>query len=75
LPEEPYLRLLDLAAEAGMLEGVCQGFEDADAGRVKPACEVFEEVRAVRDTTLKGRTSDSDSHANGEKRPRCERSG
>ncbi len=43
---EAYQRLLDLAAEADLSEGSRQGIEDAEAGRVHPAREVFEEMRA-----------------------------
>jgi len=43
---EAYQRLLDIAAEADVSEGNRQGFEDAEAGRVRPAREVFEEMRA-----------------------------
>jgi prevent-host-death family protein len=46
---EAYQRLLDLAAEADVSEGNRQGIEDAEAGRVQPAREFFEEMRARYD--------------------------
>lgn len=46
---EAYQRLLDLAAEADAAEGIRQGIEDLEGGRVRPAGEVFEEMRARYD--------------------------
>lgn len=46
---EAYQRLLDIAAEADVSEGNRQGLEDMEAGRVRPAREVFEEMRARYD--------------------------
>jgi prevent-host-death family protein len=43
---EAYQRLLDIAAQADVAEGNRQGSEDEEAGRVRPAREVFEEMRA-----------------------------
>jgi len=43
---DAYQRLLDLAAEASAAEGVRQGLEDLDTGQVRPAREVFDEMRA-----------------------------
>lgn len=40
-----YQRLLDIAAEADVHEGIRQGLEDLAAGRTRPAREVFEELR------------------------------
>ena len=37
--------LLDLAAEADECEGVRQGDEDVASGRIRPASEVFAELR------------------------------
>jgi prevent-host-death family protein len=42
---EDYERLLDLAAEADLHEGIRQGLEDLRLGRSRPAEEVFEELR------------------------------
>jgi PHD/YefM family antitoxin component YafN of YafNO toxin-antitoxin module len=41
-----YQRLLDLASDADVLEGIRQGTEDIAAGRVAPADQVFAEIRA-----------------------------
>jgi prevent-host-death family protein len=43
---EAYQRLLDLAAEASMAEGIKQGWDDATAGRTALASDVFDELRA-----------------------------
>ena len=43
---EAYQRLLDLAAEASVAEGIRQGLEDVEAGRTRPAQDVFDEIRA-----------------------------
>ena len=40
-----YQRLRNLAAEASADEGIRQGLEDVAAGRVRPAQEVFDELR------------------------------
>ena len=40
-----YQRLLDLAAEADIHEGVRQGLEDLREGRTRPASEVLQEMR------------------------------
>jgi prevent-host-death family protein len=43
---ESYQRLLDLAAAASAEEGIRQGLEDVKNGRIRPAREVFDEIRA-----------------------------
>ncbi len=43
---EAYQRLLDIAADASVAEGIRQGREDVEAGRTRPADEVFAEMRA-----------------------------
>ena len=40
-----YQRLLDLAENARVLEGIRQGLEDMRAGRGRPAEEVFADIR------------------------------
>lgn len=42
---EAYQRLLDIAARNDVFEAIRQGMEDAARGRVRPAAEVFEELR------------------------------
>ncbi len=42
-------RLLDLAAEASVAEGIRQGLEDVARGRTRPAREVLNEIRAEYD--------------------------
>ena len=42
---ESYQKLLDLAEEAKVLEGIRRGLEDMRQGRGRPADEVFEEMR------------------------------
>ena len=42
---ESYQKLLDLAEEAKVLEGIQRGLEDMRQGRGRPADEVFEEIR------------------------------
>lgn len=42
---EAYQRLLDLAAQASAAEGIRQGLTDLQAGRVRSAQAVFDEVR------------------------------
>jgi prevent-host-death family protein len=44
---EAYQRLLDIAARADANEGIRQGLEDLRKGRTRPACEVFDEIRAT----------------------------
>ena len=44
---EAYQRLLDLAAEASAEEGARQGLDDLADGRVRPAGEAFDEIRAA----------------------------
>ena len=44
-----YQRLLDLAAEASVVEGIRQGREDLAAGRTRPARAVFGALRAEED--------------------------
>ena len=43
---EAYQQLLDLAAEASAAEGIRQGLEDLNRGRVRTAQAVFDEIRA-----------------------------
>jgi len=40
-----YQKLLDLAEESRVLEGIRQGLEDMHAGRGRPADEVFADIR------------------------------
>jgi len=40
-----YQRLLDVAAQADVLEGIRQGLEDVKRGRMRPAREALEEFR------------------------------
>lgn len=42
---EAYQRLLDIVAEASPGEGIRQGLEDAGAGRLLPARQVFDDIR------------------------------
>ena len=42
---EAYQRLLDIAAKADALEGIRQGVEDIEKGRVRPAREALEMFR------------------------------
>jgi prevent-host-death family protein len=42
---EAYQRLLDIAAQSDVFEAIRQGLDDAAHGRVRPAREVFDEVR------------------------------
>jgi prevent-host-death family protein len=46
---EAYQRLLDIAARADAREGIRQGLEDTKKGRVRPARDVFDEIRAEYD--------------------------
>jgi prevent-host-death family protein len=41
-----YQRLLDLAARADVAEGIRQGLEDANKGRMRPSAEFFDEFEA-----------------------------
>jgi prevent-host-death family protein len=41
-----YQRLLDIAAQADVNEGIRQGLDDLRQGRTRPASELFEEMRA-----------------------------
>lgn len=43
---EAYQHLPDIAAQADVVEGIRQGIEDAEKGRLRPARKVFDEVRA-----------------------------
>ena len=43
---EAYQRLLDIAARADATEGIRQGLDDANKGRVRPATEFFDEFEA-----------------------------
>jgi prevent-host-death family protein len=49
-----YQKLLDLAEEAEVLEGIRRGLEDVAAGRTQPIEEAFEEIR--RDLRLSERS-------------------
>ena len=40
---EAYQRLLDIAAQAEAAEGIRQGLDDVNEGKVRPAREFFEE--------------------------------
>jgi len=44
---EAYQRLLDIAAQADANEGIRQGLEDANAGRLRAAREFFDEFEAA----------------------------
>ena len=44
---EAYQRLLDIAAQADSDEGIRQGLEDAERGRVRPARAFFAEFEAA----------------------------
>lgn len=49
---EAYQRLLDIAAQADVLDGIRQGMEDVRKGRVRPArkaLEMFRRDRAIPD--------------------------
>lgn len=46
---ESYQELLDLAAQAHVSEGIRQGKQDVIEGRVRPAEDVFSEIRAEYD--------------------------
>ena len=43
---EAYQHLLDIAAHADAAEGIRHGLEDVEKGRVRPARDVFAEIRA-----------------------------
>jgi PHD/YefM family antitoxin component YafN of YafNO toxin-antitoxin module len=40
-----YQKLLDLAEEARVLEGIRRGLEDVKAGRTQPVAEAFADIR------------------------------
>jgi PHD/YefM family antitoxin component YafN of YafNO toxin-antitoxin module len=42
---ESYQRLLDLAEEAEVLEGIRRGLEDVAAGRTQPVADAFADIR------------------------------
>ncbi len=44
---ESYQRLLDIAAQADVAEGIRQGIEDAKRGRTRPARKFFDEFEAT----------------------------
>jgi prevent-host-death family protein len=44
---EAYQRLLDIAAHADPREGIRQGLEHAQSGKVRPAREFFDEFEAT----------------------------
>ena len=44
---EAYQRLLDIAADASVEEGIRQGLDDLADGRTRPAAEAFDEIRAA----------------------------
>jgi prevent-host-death family protein len=44
---EAYQRLLDIAAQADVSEGIRQGMEDVKKGRVRPAREALEMFRRI----------------------------
>jgi prevent-host-death family protein len=44
---EAYQRLLDIAAQANVSEGIRQGMEDVKKGRVRPAREALEMFRRI----------------------------
>ena len=46
LSMDEHRRLLNLAARASAAEGIRQGLEDIEAGRVRPAKEAFDQLRA-----------------------------
>lgn len=48
-----YQRLLDLAEEAKVLDGIRRGLEDMKAGRGRPADEVFDDIRRELDLPKK----------------------
>src|SRR3989442_14284745 len=56
---ESYLKLLGLAEEARVLEGIRQGLQDMRAGRGRPADEVFDETR--RNLNIQPRKTGSNS--------------
>lgn len=43
---EAYQRLLDIAAQANVSEGIRQGLKNVRTGRVRPAREFFEDFEA-----------------------------
>jgi prevent-host-death family protein len=46
---EAYQRLLDIAAQADIGEGIRRGLEDVKEGRIRPAREFFAEFEARHD--------------------------
>jgi len=46
---EAYQRLLDIAAQADVEEGIRQGLEDVARGRTRPARRAFDEIRREYD--------------------------
>jgi prevent-host-death family protein len=42
---ESYQKLVDLADEAKVLDGIRRGLEDMEAGRVQPLTEAIEDIR------------------------------
>jgi prevent-host-death family protein len=46
---EAYQRLLDIAAQADAEEGIRQGLNDVAHGRIRPAKDVFDEIRRKHD--------------------------
>lgn len=42
---EAYQRLLDIAAKSDVFEAIRQGIEDVEHGRVRPARQVFADLR------------------------------
>jgi PHD/YefM family antitoxin component YafN of YafNO toxin-antitoxin module len=54
---EAYQRLLDIAAQANAEEGIRQGLEDANAGRLRPAREFFAEFETTHGISRKPRGS------------------
>jgi len=50
---DSYQKLLDLAEEARVVEGIRRGLEEMRAGKGRPAAQVFDEIR--REFKLPGR--------------------
>ena len=48
-----YQKLLDMAEEARVLDGIRRGLEDMKAGRGRPADEVFDDIRRELDQPKK----------------------
>ncbi|MEW4569550.1 type II toxin-antitoxin system Phd/YefM family antitoxin [Tautonia sp. JC769] len=49
-----YQRLLDLAEESRVVEGIRRGLEDVAAGRAQPIAEAFAEIRRDLDLPARG---------------------